>query len=699
MSSSKKTLLYAYIIGMFSVCIFLLVLIFPKESKFQYEFSKGSPWLHDDLIAQFDFPVLKRNEVINEKIDSVKNKFTPYYSLDTTVYDIISEALTAELNAIKDNIIENHTRGPISRIRMESDISTLNSSVTKLVKDVYDVGVIQKNDEYKTDNAYIITNATFKKLDTYSLFTKDDVVKKINSLLTKSAFYQRDSTEVLNIYSSVLNKNFYIPNITYNSQLSEEMLEAEINSISRTLGMVQAGELIILKGNIVDELTYTKLLSLKSIYESDDSRLNIFNLSIGIAILLVFLFASIVLYLKYYSKGRLLNYKTATYILLQIILFLLIALLISNFTELSLKIIPFTLIALFILTFYSFHVAFFIYLAAILLIGFVVTSSFEFLFVQIITGLMALFSMRNIQKRRQIFVCLLIVFGTYSLLNLGFVLVKHGSLDSLDLLDFAFYGISAFLLLLYLPLIYLYEKIFGFVSDFSLMELSDTNNALLRQLAENAPGTFQHTLQVAGLTESVVRELGGNALLARTGALYHDIGKAQKPYVFIENQNNGNLHDNFSYEESAAKIIDHVHEGIKLAKKHKLPKNVSDFILMHHGTGKTKYFYNSWKNENPGKEPSDNMFSYPGPKPNTLETAVMMMADSIEAASRTLKSYSDESISNLVNGIINAQLEEKQFDNVDITLKQIAKAKEIFIEKIKNIYHSRIEYPKIKSES
>lgn len=697
LNRSNKILPFVFIAGMFALCVILLVIIFPKQPRFEYEFTINSPWLHDDLIADFDFPVYITDEEIKEKTDSVINHFIPYYSLDTSINNLVITHFKEKLAKIKEEIVESSIlQGVVVQNRNKRELEILEKRIIDQIYKCYDQGVISINKLGKNDKFNLIFNEIVQAKNLNEFYSQAQVIEKINNIIVDSQIYKRDSAQVVDAFKNIMSEYFIIPNINYNYELNDKILSDEINSISKTLGVVQAGELIILKGNIIDKNTYTKLLSLKKVYESGESAVNLFNITIGIIILLILLFTCIVLYLNYYFREQLYSYKAVSYIVLQIVILMIIAFITVNYTNLNLNIIPFTLIAIFIVTFYSFHIAFFVYLAAILIVGFTLTGNFEFLFIQIIAGLMALFSIRQIHKRRQIFVTVLIVFATYALLHSGFVLVRLGSFSTIEPLDLAFYGISSFLLLLYLPIIYLYEKIFGFVSDFSLMELSDTNNPALRQLAEKAPGTFQHTLQVANLTESVVRELGGNALLARTGALYHDIGKAVEPQFFVENQSTGNLHDKLSYEESAEKIIEHVHNGIKLAKKFNLPKQVADFITMHHGTGMTKYFYNSWKNENPGKDPEIEKFSYPGPKPQNLETAIMMMADSIEAASRTLKTYSEESIANLVDSIVNSQLEDEQFSEVDITLKQITIAKKVFIDKIKNIYHTRIEYPELK---
>ena len=324
-----------------------------------------------------------------------------------------------------------------------------------------------------------------------------------------------------------------------------------------------------------------------------------------------------------------------------------------------------------------------------------VPNPFEFVFIQLLGGIVTIFSIVNMHKRSQIFLTASFVFLTYSAAFIGINILQEGGLDSITALDFGWFAISAMLTVLSYPLIFIFEKIFGFISDVSILELSDTNGKLLRQLASVAPGTFQHSLQVANLAEEAIYTIGGNPLLVRTGALFHDIGKMENPLFFIENQMGGiNPHQDLSYEDSAFIIIEHVIKGVEIAKKNNLPEQIIDFIRTHHGTTYTGYFYRSFKNEFPGEKIDEEKFRYPGPIPFSKETAVLMMADSVEAASRSLKKYDAETIDSLVENIINKQIEQSQFINSDITFKNINTIKKIFKKKLMNIYHVRVEYPR-----
>jgi hypothetical protein len=375
--------------------------------------------------------------------------------------------------------------------------------------------------------------------------------------------------------------------------------------------------------------------------------------------------------------------------------FLLMTILVLKFASLNVYLVPFCSLPILIRTFFGNRIALFIYVITIFIISFLVPNSFEFVLIEVIAGIITLFTILNVNKRSELFYTSLIIFASYSLTYVGFSIIQEGNILSVNTKSLSWFAISAGLTVFSYNFVYLFEKMFGYISDVTLLELSDTNNKLLRELNLKAPGTFQHSLQVANLAEEASREIGGNPLLVRTGALYHDIGKMLAPAYFIENQSSGiNPHDDLSYEESASIIISHVINGVEIAKKHKLPEQIIDFIRTHHGTSKTQYFLRMFTADNPDFDINDAIFQYPGPIPFTKETAILMMADSVEAASRSLKKYNLETITGLVNSILDAQVNENQFNNTDITFKDITIVKRLFIKKLMNIYHVRVEYPK-----
>jgi len=402
----------------------------------------------------------------------------------------------------------------------------------------------------------------------------------------------------------------------------------------------------------------------------------------------------LLLFLNFFRKDVYADNRRLLLILMSVLLmvFLTSIMIRNNFDYLYL--VPVCIVPVIIRAFFDNRLALYIHIITIILIGFLIPRSFEFVFLQFLAGIIAILSMADLRRRSQLFYTAALIFATYSAVYFGLSLAHTGSFDNLYWRDFAYFAGGAFLTLFAYPLIFLFERMFGLPTDFSLLELSDTNNTLLRKLGMEAPGTFQHSLQVANLSEEAIIAIGGNSLLTRTGALYHDIGKIKNPLYFIENQSSGyNPHDEISFRESARIIIDHVIDGIEMARKHNLPEYVIDFIRTHHGTTTARYFYMMEMNENPDEAVEKSDFIYPGPRPFSKETAVVMMADSVEAASRSLRKPDEKSISQLVNNIIDTQVNEKQFDNADITFKDITKVKSILKRMLLNIYHVRVAYP------
>ena len=694
-----------YAILLFLISVAFVVYIFPKDKKFQYSFSQGSPWLHNDLMAPFDFPVYKSESEIKAERDSIVQNFIPYFIDDTVVKKLYADNYVSDLSAFWDSNISPHYDSleitGFEKNLLDKKVELFLIFADNFLHDKYVKGVVELPDTV-SDPAkfrFYLYNGKISKLQFSSSFSiLNDVQEGFLSVYEKSGLNSVDSLLGF-IFRDYLQENLPTANIIYDKNMSDNILQNQLDEVSTSRGMVQKGELIILKGSIVGEYENKVLLSLKREVEADDSEVNHYIISFGVALLFLSLYFVLFLYLYNHDRKVLNSFKANTFFTLQMLLMIGSVLVVFKYTNVSINVIPYTLFPLLLYTFYKFNVSFIVYLFSVLIAGFFAPNSFEFVFIQTLTGLVAMFSLRNTRKRSQIFISALYVFATYLVLHFGFIFMKQGDFADLMSSEVYIYGISSVLIIIYLPIVYLYEKIFGFLSDFTLMELSDTNNPALRQLAEKSPGTFQHSIQVANLVESVTRELGGNYLLARTGALYHDIGKSEHPEYFIENQSGANIHDNLDLEESAQRIISHVNSGANLARKYNLPVQVIDFITTHHGTSLTKYFYNTWVNQNPDRTPNITNFKYPGPKPNSIETVVMMMADAIEAASRTLKAYTLESIEKIVASIIDSQLADGQYDNVDITMKQITSAKKIFADKISTIYHSRIVYPEINKKN
>jgi putative nucleotidyltransferase with HDIG domain len=700
----KKYSVIIYTVILFLLSVSVVVYIFPKDKKFEYDFSEGNPWLHENLIADFDFPIYKTDKEIEKEKDSILSNFIPYYTYDTAILAAVFNDFSKEIQKLK-KLEQLNTNSDILKIidrasNYAKALSSFEKSTDSLLTKAYEKGVIKLPDSISNASSlrFYLSKNRIKELSfANEFFSPEQVQKIVLDIYNRTGIRSLDSINGYSFRNMIAASNFP-PNLLYDPVINKEICDQLISEISPTMGMVQKGELIISKGNIVSGKEFKVLSSLKKEAEADEADVNYLLISIGIILLFLSLYSIIYIYLLMYHKNTLLSFKNNTFFTLQSLLIILAVFFVFRYTDSSLNVIPFTLIPVLLVTFYNFHVSFFIYLLSILVSGFFAPNGFEFIFIQLITGIVAMISLRKKQRRQQIFVTMLLIFVCYTILYIGFNLMRQGSFSDVLRKEMISYAMSSVFILLYVPIVYIYEKLFGFISDFTLLEISDTNSPALRALAEKAPGTFQHSMQTANIVESVVQELGGNYLLARAGALYHDIGKLEHPEYFIENQTGANIHDNFDFEESAQKIISHVKTGIELAHKYKLPKQIINFISMHHGSSVTRYFYNSWLNANPNSMPNLANFTYPGPKPQTLETAVMMMADAIEAASRTLKEYNPKSIEKLVNSIVSYQLEEGQFDDVDITLKQITTAKGIFIFKIKNIYHSRIEYPEVEKK-
>jgi hypothetical protein len=484
--------------------------------------------------------------------------------------------------------------------------------------------------------------------------------------------------------------------IFYDKATTDKVLQQTLNEIAPSRDIILKNQRIISKGEILDPIKFQIIQSLKDEYEQQagDSS-NYYFILLGQIVIVTLCLSVLTVFLLFFRNDIFLDNTKITFILILIILQVLMADIAINSQAFSIYLLPFCILPVIIRAFYDTRIALFVHLVTVLIISFIAPNRFEFAFIQLLGGMVAIFSIVNMRNRSQIFLSSIIIFFTYSISYIGITIIQEGGIDVISGYDFAWFGISALLTLFSYHLIFIFEKLFGFISDVSLLELSDTNGKLLRELASRAPGTFQHSLQVANLAEEAIYTIGGNALLVRTGALYHDIGKMDMPMYFIENQAHGiNPHEDLNFDESASIIIDHVIKGVEIAKKNKLPEQIIDFIRTHHGTSITAYFYRSFQNAFPEEKIDESKFHYPGPIPFSKETAVLMMADSVEAASRSLKKYDAEAIDNLVEMIINKQIEQEQFVNADITFKDINTLKKIFKKKLMNIYHVRVEYPR-----
>ncbi|OFX88676.1 MAG: hypothetical protein A2W99_04195 [Bacteroidetes bacterium GWF2_33_16] len=692
---------------LFVISVAVIVLIFPREGKFKYEFQKGKPWMHETLIAPFDFPIYKNDKQIQAEKDSLLKLFNPYFIIDSSVGEIERDRFNVLYEQKINEFVNKSFRkkdGNSKKIIFEKNANKFKDFSLTLLSEVYSKGIVDISEIKENFNE-----------NTRIIILKDKVANNhsVNDFYTQKTAYEysinqvdkylKDNQVIIKypeFYKSVNLYEFILPNIYYDSKTSDNVKETMLRNLSNSKGMVQEGERIISQGDVIDNRVYRILESLKHDFESKlGSSFHFQIILLGQIIFVVACFTVLFLFLLNFRKDILENSLKTMFILMVVLLIVSIASIALRISTNSIYIVPFALVPIIIRTFYDSRLALFIHIITVLLVGFFAPNGFEFVFLNFIAGIVAIFSLTNLYRRGKLFLSSALVIFTYSFVYFGMAITQEGNFANIEWQNFLFFALNGGLVLSSYPLIYIFEKTFGFLSDVTLMELSDTNQKLLRELAEKAPGTFQHSMQVANLAEEAVIKVGGNPLLVRTGALYHDIGKLSDPIYFIENQRSGfNPHDMHEFDESADIIINHVNEGVELARKYKIPDKLVDFIKTHHGTGKVQYFYRSYIKKFPNKDVDISKFSYPGPKPNSKETAVLMMADSVEAASRSMSDYTNNTIDSLVESIINDQISDGQFDNSDITFKDIANIKAIFKDKIANIYHARIKYPEKASQ-
>lgn len=666
------------------LAIVVIVYIFPKQGKFKYEFHnlKGKPWYHDDLIAPFNFAILKSNEELaNEKSEIIKNA-KPYFKYDYAIAAAKKRQFQEDFETKWDH-----------KKSKEFKEKSLHLG-THIIDSIYKKGIIESSGVIENKNRdysiYVLYNNLAEDHDLSYFYTVQTAYDYIQLSLSEHQF--KTDTRFL----MPLLENSIAHNVFFDKGTTDKVLKQAVEDISPSRDIILKDQSIISKGEIIDANKFQILQSLKAEYEGQSegtsSYLYIF---LGQVVIVSCCVAVLMCFLAFFRNDIFLDNSKITFILILVILQVLMTRMALNTQSFSIYILPFCILPVIIRAFYDTRIALFVHLITVLIISVMAPNRFEFAFVQSLGGMVAVFSIVNMRNRSQIFISAALIFITYSVAYVGITIIQEGGKDIITTLDFAWFGISAMLTLFSYPLIFVFEKLFGFISDVSLLELSDTNRKLLRELASRAPGTFQHSLQVANLAEEAMYLIGGNALLVRTGALYHDIGKMEMPMYFIENQASGmNPHDEMNFDESATLIISHVIKGVEIAKKNNLPEQIIDFIRTHHGTTIAAYFYQSYKKAFPDEPIDESRFHYPGPIPFSKETAVLMMADSVEAASRSLKTYDVESIDNLVERIINSQIEQNQFVNADITFKDINTLKKIFKKKLMNMYHVRVEYPR-----
>ncbi len=652
--------------------------------------------MHEDLYAPFDFPVYKTEQELFAEKSKLLKEFKSFYRYDSTIHPQQLEGFRSSFDLAFDKFINSQNVSKTSRAKYLKVKPELEQFVADNISQIYLKGIINQdesaisNSMLKQGLAVVINNVAYDKWFD-EVYTVQRAVNLLNSKVND--FTKSLSPELVGLWEMINLKDYIQPNLFYDDVATQKFRNELISNISITKGLVQAGEKIVVKGEVVNSEIYQILESLKKEYDKRLGSKKLFTILFGNMILIASLYIVLFLFLLKFRNEVLNDYRKLLFILTLVTASVVVSTLVIKTSSFSIFVIPLAIVPIFIKTFFDSRLALFVHLITIFLVAFIVPNSFEFVFINFIAGIVAIIGLSQLYNRGQLFKTVGLVYFSYLTLTLSLYLVGDGSLKGVNWFVALWYGINALLLLASYQLVYIIEKFFGFLSDITLIELSDTNLDLLRKLAEVAPGTFQHSLQVANLAESAVQRIGGNPLLVRAGALYHDIGKMANPMFFIENQQGGfNPHENVDNVKSAEIIINHVHEGVKIATKAGLPSQIVDFIKMHHGTSKVKYFYNK-QLQTDNSNIDEGKFSYPGPEPQTKETAIVMMADAVEAASRSLKEYTVQSIDQLVERIIDDQLNSGQYGFADVTLRDISLIKTIFKKKLQNIYHVRLEYP------
>ncbi|MBN1414184.1 MAG: HDIG domain-containing protein [Bacteroidales bacterium] len=696
-------------IVLFIITSVVIVYLLPTEGKFRYEFQRGTYWKHEDLQAPFNFPVYKTKEELVYEQDSVLMHFKPYFVFNDELtrkrleeFNTDFETGWIDYSLKKLGITEKDNYLKMRKYKENREAAEqYNQLIGGWLTEVYHAGIIDLApvEESKMTNVtqvLLIVDNMAEEREIRNMFSPKTAFEYINNCIDD--YNKQRKFPIVRQYTDFFNTfniNYYIAvNVTYDEEKSLQSKNQLLRSISRTRGMIQEGQGIISKGEFITHEKYLILESLRIEYEKNLGAMAGQLVNIGKLVIVLASLLLIYLFLWNFRREVIFNTRRIAFILLTVLLMVVAGSMTLKYDLISIYVMPFVIIPIILRTFFDARLALFIHIVTVILIGFFTPNGFLFIFLNVFAGMVAIFSLTNLYRRSKLIVTAILVVLTYAVIYFGTAIVQEGNIKAIEWKYFAWFGYNGILLLISYPLIYIFEKTFGFLSDATLMELSDTNQPLLRKLAEIAPGTFQHSLQVANLAEDAVHKIGGNPLLVRTGALYHDIGKMEEPFYYIENQASGNNpHDNLEFEQSARFIIGHVSKGVDIARKNALPEPIIDFIRTHHGTNTVHYFYKSFLKRYPEEEVDVRKFSYPGPKPFTRELAVVMMADSVEAASRSLKQIDNQTLDKLIEDIIHTQMMEEQFNDANITFRDITDIKEVFRKRLKNIYHARIAYP------
>ena len=668
--------------GVYVVSVLLVVVatyfLLPKDDDFSHYFEVGKPWTYDELMAPKDFAVFKSDEQLEMERAEALKELEPYL-------------ITSQVSVLYSQLFVDNQEVNFS--------DRYKSWVADRLREVYEIGVISLQDRQEMDRLGVSRAVVLEghnvseKVDVKRLFTPktayDYVLDKANGV----AWIDVNLLKAANI------SNYITPNVEIDRTKTDDAMQIIIDGVMLTSGMIQKGERIIDKGEVITEEKYQILKSLQRSVEGEEEfekQSNVWNI-VGNVLIIVILYLLLFAYLYLFRQRILESVRATLFMFLMTVGMLGLLALVTQYLELTEYIVPFAILPLVVRVFFDSRTALYVHIVTILLAAQMVPDATEFVFLQIIVGMVAVSSLKDMNSRSQLVKSALMIFAVYSVSFVGMELARGVDVMDLNWAMIFVFGLNAIDLLFAYGLIFIIEKLFGFLSEVTLVELSNINSPLLMEFSEKCPGTFQHVLQVSNLAVEVAKKVGANALLVRTGALYHDLGKMVNPMYYTENQTGMNPLNELPYDEAAQIIISHVQEGVKIAEKWNLPYQIIEFISMHHGCSKVKYFYNSFKNKYPDKEIDDAKFTYPGPLPSTKETAILMMSDAVEAASRSLKAYDEESISKLVENVVNGQIADGQFKDSPISFRDVEVAKRVFVEKLQNIYHTRIQYPELKN--
>ena len=659
------------------ISVVIIVCFIPRNGGPQFRYDVGKPWMYGSLIAKFDFPIYKTDEAIKEERDSMMHDFEPYYNFNS---EVESKQLT--------KFFEDFREG------MPGMPKNFTSLVADKLHNLYQQGIMSPT-EYSSmakDTSKVIRLVEGKVATS---------VKVSDVMSTMGAYEQIFQDGQLAPHRAVLqrcNLNEYIePNMIYDKERSEAERNDLLGQIPLASGMVLSGQKIIDRGEIVDDYTYRVLSSFEKETQRRSASTRAVPSTIAGQVIFVSLFIILfTMYLGLFRKDYFNKPRSIAMLYTMITVFPILVSLMIEHNVFSVYVLPFAIAPIFIRVFMDSRTAFLAHVVLVMLCAAAVKYQYEFIIVELVAGLVAIYSLRELSQRAQLFKTAVLVTLACSAVYFAMQLMTDNTFSTVDNSMYKYFVINGILLLFAYPLMLIIEKMFGFISNVTLIELSNTSKELLQRLSEVAPGTFQHSIMVSNLASAIAVKIGAKAQLVRTGALYHDIGKMQDPAFFTENQNGVNPLEKMSRVDAAHIVINHVTEGLKLAEKYNLPNVIKDFIATHHGTGMTKYFYVSYKNEHPDEPVDDALFTYPGPNPFTREQAILMMADSVEAAARSLPEYTEASISELVNRIINGQMSEGFFEYCPITFRDVAVAKQVLIERLKSVYHTRVSYPELK---